>query len=287
VAPPDVPGVGFSYEEARSPVVIFCSNLLAAFGIDIAAAKREMYFALARAGMMSNDSIVYFLFFKRFMQPLLIVCSILMMLKLIVNRYAPGSEKMLYLLIGLLLAVIGLYGTRLYLSNRTKKRKVTLQKSFSDALDLLLVCVESGLPLDSALARVCRELKKAHPAITAELDRTRIELNVLNDRVLALQNLSERTDTAGFKSLVSSLVQSEKFGTSISETLRALSDEYRTSRMLYAENKAARIPALITVPLIFFILPSFMLIIMGPPIIKIKQNGGLFPSQHETHSTAR
>jgi tight adherence protein C len=279
VLPPDVPGVGFGYEEARSPMMIFCSNVLAAFGVDIAKIKRDLYLPMARAGLGNGDAVVYFIFFRRFIQPLLLFCSVLVFFQLSTHMRAPTAEKLMYLIGGFILFVAGLYGSNLFLRNRTDKRKVVLQRSFADALDLLLVCVESGLPLDSALARVCRELKKAHPAITAELDRTRIELNVLNDRIQALTNLSERTDTPGFRSLTSSLIQSEKFGTSIADTLRGLSDEYRTTRMLYAENKAARIPALITVPLIFFIMPAFMLIIMGPPIIKIKQGGGMFPTK--------
>lgn len=279
VLPADGESLGFGRNESGSAFARFCESMLATFGISLSQARRDLYLTLAQAGLMSSDAAAYYLFFRRFVQPLLLVLSAITFIYLLNLHDAGTMARLLYLLIGAMLGIGGLFGARLYVENRTQKRNNTLQKSFSDALDLLLVCVESGLPLDAALARVTRELKKTHPVITEELDRTRVELGLLNDRVQALQNLALRTNTSGFKALVSSLIQSEKFGTSIADTLRTLSDEYRISRMLYAENKAARIPALITVPLIFFILPSFMLIIMGPPVIRVNQQGGLFP-QH-------
>jgi tight adherence protein C len=273
----DTPGLGYAYEESRSPLYVFCGNLLTAFGLDLAAAKRDLYILMARAGLMSSDGVVYYLFFKRFMQPLFLLAGALLFLRLMSLEGAPLTIKLLYIIIGGVLMIIGVAGANLYLKNRTDKRKTVLERSFPDALDLMLVCVESGLPLDSALARVCREMKKAHPDITQELDRTRIELNVLNDRALALHNLADRTDTRGFRTLVSTLVQTEKVGSSIADTLRMLADEYRTTRMLTAENKAARIPVLITIPLIGCILLPFLLgIIMGPAVLKVRAQGGLF-----------
>ncbi|MBV8939592.1 MAG: type II secretion system F family protein, partial [Alphaproteobacteria bacterium] len=271
---------GFIYDESKSPLVQFCGNVLAMLGVDLTQARRDQYYPLARAGLVSTEALVYYLFFLRVVQPVLFILGVVMLLKIFGVPADESLRKVFYLLVGALLLVIGSYGAKLYLRNRTIKRQAVLEKSFADALDLLLVCVESGLPLDGALARVCRELKRAHPEITAELDRLRVELNVLNDRGQALQNLAERTNTHGFKTLVAFLMQTEKFGTSIADTLRVLADEFRTSRMMVAETKAARIPALITVPLIFFILPAFMLIIMAPPVIKIKLQGGLFPTSN-------
>lgn len=276
--PMDVPGAGFSYAESRSPLAFFCENVLNAFGASMEKAKRELYLPLARAGLMSNEAVAYYLFFQRFVQPLFLALAALTFIRLFSLGYTPLSVKLLHLLIGGFFALIGVQGAKLYVTNRTKKRQAILQKSLADALDLMLVCVESGLPLDSALTRVTRELKSVHPEITAELDRTRVELSVLGDREQALTNLADRTDTQGFKTLVAALIQTEKFGTSIADTLRSLSEEYRTMRMLVAENKAARIPAVISLPLIILIVFPMLVLIAAPAAIRINQQGGIFPT---------
>jgi tight adherence protein C len=148
-----------------------------------------------------------------------------------------------------------------------------LTRAFPDTLDLLLICVESGLPLDAALNRVCAELGLAYPEMTQELNRTRLELALLNDRVKALNNLAERTDLIGFRALTSSLIQSERFGTSLSDTLRVLSEEMRLDRIARIEEKAARLPVLLTIPLIFLLMPAFLLIVLGPAIISFMRQG--------------
>jgi tight adherence protein C len=167
----------------------------------------------------------------------------------------------------------------MYVGNLKKKRQQVLLNSFPETLDLLLVCIEAGLGLDAALSRVCRELRGMHPDVVAEFDRTRLELTMLNDRTRALQNLGDRTEVVPFKSLVSSLIQTEQFGTSLVDTLRVLAEEQRLTRLYTAEQKAARIPVLITIPLILFIMPAFIMIIIGPPIIRVMSNGGIFGGQ--------
>lgn len=163
------------------------------------------------------------------------------------------------------------FGAQLVVANSIERRKKSLVRSFPDALDLLLVCVESGLALDAALARVCRELKYVHPEITKELNKTRLELTMLNDREKALQNLTKRTDLVAFKSLVAALLQSEKFGTSLVETLRVLSDDYRQTRMMLAEEKAGKLPAKIAVASIPFMLIALLILIVSPAIISISE----------------
>jgi tight adherence protein C len=109
--------------------------------------------------------------------------------------------------------------------------------------------------------------------MTAELNRTRLELSLINDRVRALTNLGERTDMVAFRSLISALIQSERFGTSLTATLRVLSEEFRSQRLVDAEVKAARLPVLMTIPLIFLLMPAFFLIVLGPAIVRISNNG--------------
>jgi tight adherence protein C len=169
-----------------------------------------------------------------------------------------------------------MFGAHLYITNATQKRKKTLLRSFPDGLDLMVVCVESGLALDAAINRVCAELAYAHPQLAKELNRTRLELALLNNRSQALANLAERTDLVAFRSLAAALIQTERFGTNLTDTLRVLSDDYRQTRLMQAEEKAGRLPAMMAVPLITLLLPALVLIILGPPFVELRAQGGLF-----------
>lgn len=191
-------------------------------------------------------------------------------------RNATGSVMFKKGMMAGMLLLIGFKGVDLFLKNKMTKRHKVLTHAMPDTLDLMVVCVESGLALDAALARVCKELGRAHPEITKELNQTRTELVLLNDRTQALTNLAERTNLMSFRSLVASLIQTEKFGTSLSDTLRVLSEDYRLTRLMQAEEKAGKLPVLMTLPLICLLMPSFVLVILGPAYVKLKQNGGLF-----------
>jgi tight adherence protein C len=188
---------------------------------------------------------------------------------LVMNK-AEGSKHLLYSFIGLLVFIVALFGPYLYLQNKITHRKQMLQRAFPDTLDLLLICVESGLALDASLSRVCAELQRAFPEITEELNRTRLELALLNDRVRALINLGNRTDMVAFRSLTAALIQSERFGTSLTDTLRVLSEDFRLQRIADAEAKAAKIPVLLTLPLILLLMPAFMIIVLGPAYVNFK-----------------
>jgi tight adherence protein C len=217
-----------------------------------------------RSGIQSPDAPVYFLLFRRVFFVFAMALALYVYL-----QPAAGMTKLLHYLCCGMLIYLGTFGTNMYLKNLREKREKILQRSFPDALDLLLVCVESGLALDGALSRVCKELGRAHPVITYELNRTRLELTLLNDRAQALSNLAERTDMIAFRSLVTTLLQSERFGTSLTETLRVLSEEFRNTRLMLAEEKAGRLPVLMTIPLITLMMPALFLIILGPAILKV------------------
>ncbi len=234
------------------------------------AAKKE----LSNAGIDSPNGRVYFLFFRYIFKYLIALVGLLLILKgaMALNE----SNSIVYLTVGMFIALIGIVGDSLYIANQTQKRRHKLVRSFPDSLDLLVVCVESGLALDAALNRVCSELTYAHPELTDELNKTRLELALLNNRSQALANLAERTDIVAFRSLVAALIQTERFGTNLSDTLRVLSDDYRQGRLMLAEEKAGRLPALMAIPLVLFLLPAFVLIILAPPFIKVQSQGGLF-----------
>jgi tight adherence protein C len=250
-----------------SPGAARLLGLLRGLGVNTDVSARKLDKRFAQAGISSPDAPAYYMFFQR------IGALVLLLLALLVYSSANADNKLMMTLISLILVVIALFGPKLYLQNTIDKRKKVLLRSFPDTLDLLLICVESGLALDAALTRVCNELGSAYPEMTAELNRTRLELALLNNRVQALQNLGERTDMTAFRSLISALIQSERFGTSLTDTLRVLSEEFRLERLSIAEAKAARLPVLMTVPLIFLLMPAFFLIVLGPAIVKIKSDG--------------
>lgn len=237
--------------------------MLRGFGINVEKASRKLERRFAQAGINSPDAPAYYLLFERVGSLVLVVIAALL------AAGADSDNKLLMYTAALFLAAIGLFGPKLYLDNKILKRKQILQRAFPDTLDLLLICVESGLALDAALTRVCNELGRAYPEMTAELNRTRLELALINDRVRALMNLGDRTDMVAFRSLIAALIQSERFGTSLTDTLRVLSEEFRLVRLSLAEAKAARLPVLMTVPLILLLMPAFFLIVLGPAIVNI------------------
>ena len=246
-----------------SPGAARLLGFLKSLGINTDEAARKLEMRFANAGLNSPDAPIYYLFFQR------IGAMVLLLLALFFFASANADNKLMMYTVGLITLVIALFGPKLYLQNMIDKRKKILQRSFPDTLDLLLICVESGLALDAALSRVCNELGSAHPEMASELNRTRLELALLNDRVRALMNLGERTDMVAFRSLISALIQSERFGTSLTDTLRVLSEEFRLQRLSEAEAKAARLPVLMTVPLIFLLMPALFIIVLGPAIVNV------------------
>jgi len=261
----DEPTVGLNGEPSPNAQTLI--RILRGLGIYTDAAILGLERRFAHAGINSADAPVYSLFFQR------IGSLVLLMVALFLFTRAQGENTSLMVVLGAFCAIIGLFGPKLYLQNLIERRKKLLQRAFPDTLDLLLICVESGLALDASLARVCNELSRAHPEMTGELNRTRLELALINDRVRALTNLGERTNMVAFRSLISSLIQSERFGTSLTDTLRVLSEDFRLERLSIAEAKAARLPVLMTIPLIFLLMPAFFLIVLGPAIVKIHNEG--------------
>lgn len=150
-----------------------------------------------------------------------------------------------------------------------RKRYRNIRRALSDTLDLLLICAEAGLSLAAAIDRVARELGNAYPDMAEELAYTSVEIGFLPDRSTALRHFAERADLQEIRSIVNVLLQTEKYGTPVSQALRVLSRDFRTERMLRAEQKAAKLPALMTVPMIVFILPTLIVVILAPAIIGV------------------
>jgi len=250
-------------EQEYSGLGVLFHSLLNLIGVDVEDFRKKSQLRFYRAGLNSPNAAIYYLFFKRIGMVIFLIIAVILVLTV------ADNNKMLHYAVAVILVVLAFFGADMYIQNERTKREKILQRSFPDALDLLLVCVESGLALDGALSRVCKELGRARPEITQELNRTRLELTLLNNRPQALTNLAERTDMMAFRSLSMTLLQSERFGTSLTDTLRVLSEDYRNTRLMIAEDKAGRLPVMMTVPLIVLMMPALFLIILGPAIIKV------------------
>ena len=230
----------------------------------------KLHDRLSQAGLRSRDAIIVFLFFKVATPVLLGAVAFLLVYLMQFGDLAPVGR------LAVVLGGIGLgfFAPELYVSNLTKKRQLSLSKALPDGLDLLVICAESGLSLDASLDRVANEIGDANAALAEELSLTSIELGFLPDRRQALTNLNRRTNLPSIRGVVNTLLQTEKYGTPLSQSLRVLANEFRDQRLLRAEEKAARLPATLTVPMIVFILPVLFIVLIGPAIISVMDTLG-------------
>lgn len=222
---------------------------------------------LSHAGWRSNDALTLYLFGKLALPFALGGLATLLLYGL--QAWDLGGLQRAMLVV--LAALVGSYFPDLLLKNAKQRRQEALRMAVPDALDLMVICAEAGLGLDPAITRIARELRSSCPEMADELDLTASELRFLPDRRQAWDNLALRTDLAAVRSLVNALVQTERYGTSLTQSVRVLAQEQRAERMLRAEEKAARLPAVMTVPLILFILPALFVILMGPAVIDIME----------------
>ncbi len=183
-----------------------------------------------------------------------------------------GKDPMYFPIALIGIMVVGFYGPQLWLSNTISKRKERLVNGFPDALDLMVVCVEAGLGLDQAISRVGHEVKQGHPDLGDEFILLNLELRAGLSREQGLRNLVNRTDLEDIRSLVALLIQTDRFGTSIGQALRVHSDSMRLKRRLKAEERGAQLPVKLMIPLILFIFPALMVVIIGPGAISLIRN---------------
>ena len=224
---------------------------------------------LMQAGIRTKD-LAFFIIFARFVLPVILGITAVTMIYFL--DYFP--EWSWYRRYGTVAAtLIGAYkAPDIWLKNKVTKRSHAVRKGLPDALDLLVICAEAGLTVDAAFARVAKELGKAYPELGDEFGLTAIELGFLNERRQAFENLAARVDLEAVRGVVTTMIQTEKYGTPLASALRVLSAEFRNERMMRAEEKAARLPAIMTVPLILFILPTLFIVILGPAACSINDN---------------
>jgi tight adherence protein C len=218
---------------------------------------------LRLAGFLSRDAAVVYVFIKLALP--LVLGFLMIFLTSVTNLLEVSDGMILPTCIGAVLA--GFVLPELYIKNVTTKRREILNSLLPEGLDLLTICVEAGLSIDAAFRRVSKEMADSMPALAAEFEITAIELTYLPDRQQALENMSERSDSPAMGALVNALRQTEKYGTPLAGSLRILSQEFRQTRASKAEEKGARMPALMTVPLMVFILPTLIAVLLAPAIM--------------------
>jgi tight adherence protein C len=223
---------------------------------------------LMSAGFRGKDAVVVFLFLKMCL-PMVFGLAVVLVVYVLKLWTPPETLKPLTAIGGVLL---GWMAPDIFVKNTAERRKEAITKALPEGLDLLTICVEAGLGLDAALNRVAKEVQNLSAELAFELQLTSIELTFLPDRQLAFENLATRNDVAGIRGLVNTFRQTEKYGTPLAQSLKVLSAEYRNERMMKAEEKGARLPAMMTVPLMLFILPTLFIVIMGPAIINVIDN---------------
>jgi tight adherence protein C len=217
---------------------------------------------LRQAGFLSRDASVVYIFVKL---ALPLSLGFLMIFLTSVNVIEVSEELVLPVCIGAVLA--GFVMPDVYVKNVATKRREILNRVLPEGLDLLTICVEAGLSIDAAFRRVSREMQGSMPELSSEFEITAIELTYLPDRQQALENMADRSDSPAMGALVNALRQTEKYGTPLAASLRILAQEFRQTRAHKAEEKGARMPALMTVPLMVFILPTLVTVLLAPALM--------------------
>lgn len=224
----------------------------------------ELRKKLVQAGLRGQGPTTAFYFF-RLAAPILMLSGAVFYL-FVVNDFGLPQITRICICIGF--GITGYYAPNLYLSNRATKRRESIMRSFPDALDLMLICVEAGMSIEAAFQKVAGEIGAQSIEMAEELSLTTAELSYLQDRRTAYENLGQRANHPGVKAVGMALIQAERYGTPIGQALRVMAKENRDMRLASAEKKAAALPAKLTVPMIIFFLPVLFVVILGPAVMR-------------------
>lgn len=227
--------------------------------------QEEARILLVQAGFRGQAPYVTYLFFRMTMPAVMLLGSLFYIFVVLKLDYPP----MVKVAVCIGCAYLGMHSPNLFLKNKISRRQVSIKRAFPDALDLLLICVESGMSIEAAFRKVSEEVGTQSVALAEEFTLTTAELSYLPDRRQAYENLARRTGLEGVKAVCLALQQSERYGTPLATTLRVLAQENRDMRMAEAEKKAAGLPPKLTVPMIVFFLPVLFVVILGPAAIRV------------------
>jgi tight adherence protein C len=219
---------------------------------------------LKTAGLRGQAPLIAYIFFRVAMPPIVFLFALFYIFFATQLQYPPVIKFMMALCAG----VIGFYLPNVFIENLAQKRQQSIRQAFPDSLDMLLICVQSGMSVESAFGKVAKEITQQSLELGEELALTTAELSYLGERRLAFENLGKRTGIPGVKSVATALIQAERYGTPVSQALRVMAKENRDIRMGEAEKKAAALPPKLTVPMIIFFLPVLFLVILGPAAIR-------------------
>jgi tight adherence protein C len=249
----------------RQSPKLYMQRIVDQFNLNKWLGQEEARTKLVQAGYRGQAPYITFLFF-RLVSPAILFVATIIYLFVVLQVDQPATIK-----IGAAIgaAYLGMHVPALFLKNKITRRQVLIKRAFPDALDLLLICVESGMSIEAAFKRVSEEIGSQSVPLAEELTLTTAELSYLQDRRQAYENLAKRVDLDGVKSVCMALQQAERYGTPMAQTLRVMAQENRDMRMSEAEKKAAALPPKLTVPMILFFLPVLFIVILGPAAIRV------------------
>jgi tight adherence protein C len=248
----------------REPKV-FMQNVVKQFNLTKHLGTEDAKERLQTAGHRGQGAMAAFLFF-RLVVPIGMLVVATFYLFVVKDFGQPVTVRILIVLVA---TFIGIKLPELFLKNQTQKRQQSINRAFPDALDLMLICVESGMSIEAAFRKVADEIGSQSVALAEELTLAMAEMSYLQDRRMAYENLGLRTGVESVKSVATALIQADKYGTPISQALRVLGQDSRDARMADAEKKAAALPPKLTVPMIVFFLPVIFVVILGPAAIQV------------------
>jgi tight adherence protein C len=251
--------------QLRSTPIGFMKRTVDNFNLEKLTQSPGMKEKLVRAGFRGQAPVIAFMFFRFVMPPVLFLGALVYLFGISALAWSFNTK----LLAAVAAAALGYYSPDLYVSNCTQKRRESIMRAFPDALDLMLICVESGMSIESAFNKVAQEVGTQSADLAEELALTTAELSYLPDRKQAFQNLAERCGHSGVKAVAAALIQSEKYGTPMGQALRVAALENREMRMSEAERKAAALPSKLTVPMMAFFMPALFIVILGPVAIQV------------------
>ncbi|RKQ72064.1 tight adherence protein C [Litorimonas taeanensis] len=243
----------------------FSKNFVDRFSLEKLLEASDIKDKLAQAGMRGQQPIYTFYLFRLIMPIVLTVLGIVFFVVLNVREWSLAQN----IFVTLCLTLTGLYLPGIYVKNVAGKRLAAITPVFPDALDLLLICVESGMSVELAFGRVAEEMAESSVELAEEFSLTTAELSYLSSRRVAYENFARRNDHPGIKAVSTALIQAERYGTPLGDTLRTMANENRQMRVMQAEKKAASLPAKLTVPMILFFLPVLFIVILTPAAMRL------------------
>lgn len=270
-------GEGEQRRSRRAEPKSYMKKIVESLSLQKALVDDKTVLALTQAGYRGQGHLTTYLFMR------LVTPFLGFVVAFVYLHYVIMPDRPVYLIVlyAITIGLMGAYLPTLLLKNKVIKRQQSIRRAWPDCLDLMLLCVESGMSIEHAFKRVAKEIGMQSPELAEEITLTTAELSFLEDRTRAYDNLGKRTGLDGVKSVMTALIQADRYGTSVGQSLRVMAEEGREQRMNDAEKKAASLPPKLTVPLITFFLPVLFIVIMAPAGIRIVSQGaldGLFQS---------